>query len=349
MKALQFPGSKEVIINELDVPKPKNGEVLIRMKASGICGSDLNYLYRIPKEEKDKYVLGVWVSSTVVPGHEPCGVVEELGDCVTKLKKGDRVIVYHISGCGKCMYCRKGYHIHCNTKKTYGFDKNGSFEDFMIAKESDCVVLPKEISFSEGAYYACGAGTAFKAVKNLEISGYDTVSVFGLGPVGLAAVLLAKTFGAKVIAIDPIDIRLKLAEQIGADNMINPKSIDPVEEIMRITNGNGTSIGIECSANPAARSQILDASGLWGKVAYVGEGKDVHINVSNQIIHRQLTIIGSWVYSIPDLIELLDFVVEKKLSLKPLITNEFTLDNAIKAMKLADSGNSGKIVFKWGD
>jgi propanol-preferring alcohol dehydrogenase len=347
MKALQFPGSREVFIKEFPDPKPGKDEVVIRMKASGICGSDLNYLYRIPKEEKDKYVLGVWVSSTVIPGHEPCGIVEEVGENVTHLKKGDRVIVYHISGCGVCKSCREGYYMHCKNKKTYGFDINGSFADFMVAKEKDCVLLPDELSFEEGCYYACGAGTAFKACKRLNISGLDTVSIFGLGPVGLAAVMFAKKFGGKVIAVDPIDVRRDIAKNIGADYVINPLEEDVVREIKKITDGEGTSVSIECSSNPTARSQILDSTKIWGKVAYVGEGKTVTIDVSNQIIHKHLTIFGSWVYTIPELMDLLNFAAKEKLNLPALITHQFTLDEAEEALKLADSGKSGKIVFKW--
>jgi threonine dehydrogenase-like Zn-dependent dehydrogenase len=347
MKALQFPGDKEVVIKDFADPKPALGEVLIRVKAAGICGSDLNYLYRTPKEEKDKYILGVWVSSTVIPGHEPCGIIEEVGEGVTHFKKGDRVIVYHISGCGICKFCREGQYIHCKEKKTYGFDFNGVFADLMVAKAQDCIILPAEIPFSVGSYCACGAGTAYKALKRLNVSGLDTVTVFGLGPVGLAAVLFAKKFGAKVIAIDPVEMRRNIALQVGADCVIDPINSDPVQEILTFTKGEGSSVGIECSSNPTARSQILDAAKLFGRVAYVGEGKDVHIDVSNQIIHKQLTLLGSWVYSISDLIELLDYVKNEQIDLSALITNEFSLDQAEEAMKLADSGNCGKVMFTW--
>lgn len=347
MKGLQFPGSREAIVKDFEVPTPGRGEVLVRMKAAGICGSDLNYLYRTPKEDKDKYVLGVWVSSTVIPGHEPCGVIEAVGENVNNLKIGDRVIVYHISGCGVCEHCRAGYNIHCEQKKTYGFDINGCFADYMLAKERDCVILPDELSYEEGCYYACGAGTAYKAVKRLGISGYDFVSIFGLGPVGLAATLMAKKFGAKVVGVDPVSVRRDLAHKVGADYTIDPSAQNVVETIKEITKGRGASVGIECSSHPDARGQVLDSAQLWGRVAFVGEGREVTIDVSNQIIHKQLTIIGSWVYSIPDLIELLRYAVNEKLELPSLITHYFTLSEAQEALKLADSSTTGKVVFKW--
>jgi len=347
LKGLQFPGDREVIVKNFEDPEPSKNEVLIRMKAAGICGSDLNYLYRTPKEDKDKYVLGVWVSSTVIPGHEPCGIIEKVGENVTKYKKGDRVIVYHISGCGVCKYCKMGYHIHCQKKKTYGFDRDGAFADLMCANERDLVLLPNEISFEEGCYYACGAGTAYKAIKRMQISGLDIVSVFGLGPVGLAVAVLAKKVGAKVIGVDPVEDRRNLATNVGADLVIDSSSEDAVHEILKFTDGKGAAAGIECSSNPIARSQILDSSALWGRVAYLGEGKNVTIDVSNQVIHKQLTIIGSWTYTIPDLMDILEFAVREKINLDKIITHKSTLDNAREAMKIADSGKCGKVIFKW--
>ncbi|WP_449355175.1 zinc-dependent alcohol dehydrogenase family protein [Virgibacillus natechei] len=348
MKGIQFPGDKEVVVKDFEKPTPGKNEVLVNVKAAGICGSDLNYLYRTAKENKDKYLLGVWVSSTVIPGHEPCGIVEEVGDNVTKFKKGDRVLVYHISGCGTCKTCREGNPMLCETKETYGFDINGVFADSMIAKENDCFILPDNISFEVGSYLACGAGTAFKASRRLNISGYDTVSIFGLGPVGLAAVAFAKKFGAKVIAVDLEKKRLDLAKKVGADYVISGKEEDPVEKIKSLTNGEGTSKGIECSSNPIARRQVLNAAKDWATVAYVGEGGNVEIDVSNQIIHKQLTLIGSWVYSLSDLMELIEFVSkEEDLPLEDLITHRFTLDEAEEAMKIADSGKCGKVVFTW--
>lgn len=347
MRALQFPGDREVVIKEFADPKPSHGEVLLSVKAAGICGSDLNYLYRTRKEDKDKHILGVWVSSTVIPGHEPCGIIEEVGEGVANLKKGDRVVVYHISGCGACKYCREGMAIHCKEKKTYGFDFDGVFADKMIAKAQDCIILPEDVSFSVGSYCACGAGTAYKALKRLNVGGRDSVTVFGLGPVGLAAVLFAKKFGAKVVAVDPVAKRREIAAAAGADLVVDPISSDPVQAILDFTDGEGTSVGIECSSNPKARSQILDGAKLFGRVAYVGEGKDVHIDVSNQIIHKQLTILGSWVYSTSDLIELLEYVSKENIDLSQLITDEYSLDQAEEAMRLADGGNCGKVVFTW--
>lgn len=344
MKALQFPGSREVLIKEVDKPVPGKDEVVVKIEAAGICGSDLNYLYRTPKEEKDKFILGVWVSSKVIPGHEPCGIIDSAGENVTKFKQGDRVIVYHISGCGVCKQCKSGLHIHCADKKTYGFDINGAFADYMVANERDLVRLPSEISFEDGCYYACGAGTSYKVLKRLGVSGFDILTVFGLGPVGLAAVLLGKKAGARVIAIDPIEMRRNLAKKIGADMTIDAKG-DVVDEVMGYSNGKGATAGIETSSSPTARSQILDAAALWGRVAYVGEGKNVTIDVSSQIIHKQLSVIGSWVYSIPDLMNLLEYVVKEKITLTDIITHKYKLTDAKEALSIADSGECGKVIF----
>ena len=346
MKALQFPGSCEVIIREMEKPKPGKKDVIVRMKAAGICGSDLNYLYRVPKEEKDKPVYGYQVSPTVIPGHEPCGIIDNVGGYVTKFKKGDRVIVYHVSGCGSCIQCRAGFSSHCNYEKTYGFNINGAFADYMLADEKDLVLLPGDMPFEAGCYYACGAGTSYKAIKRLKVSGFDVLVVFGLGPVGLASVILGKQAGAKIIGIDPVKMRRKLAKKIGADLTIDSKG-DVVKEIMKYTKGKGASRGIETSSNPIARSQILDSAALWGRVAYVGEGKTVTIDVSSQIIKKQLSIIGSQIFSIPDLMELLEYASDEKIYLSDIITHRFNISEAREALSIADSGECGKVIFIW--
>ena len=350
MRGLKFLGDKHVEVQTFDKPEPSDDELLISLKSTGICGSDLNYIYRTPKEKMDGYVHGVWVSSKVIPGHEPTGIVEETGKKVTNFKPGDNVIVHHVSGCGKCKQCKAGMHMHCESdeKKTYGFDIDGGFADYMVAKERDCVPLPNNLSFEEGSYLSCGAGTAFKAVKRLNITGFDTVSVFGLGPVGLAAGLLSKIAGATVIGVDPIKVRRDLAKEAGMDFLINPKESDPVKLIKDYTNNEGTSIGIECSSNPTARSQILDAAKVPGaKVAYVGEGGNVDINVSNQIIHKHLTLMGSWIYSIPELIEFTQYVARENINISQFITDRYNIEEAKKALAKADSGETGKVVFTW--
>jgi propanol-preferring alcohol dehydrogenase len=347
MKAVFFPGDREAIVKEVPDPKPDRGQALIRMKASGICGSDLGFLYRLSKEERAKPSLGVSLSPDVIPGHEACGIVEKLGPSILHLREGERVVVYHTRGCGCCKYCRSGFPIHCTLKKAYGFDINGGFADLVVADETDCVALPKELDFAEGAYCACAAGTAYKASKRVGVSGLDTIALFGLGPVGLAGVLIGKAMGARVIGVEISEYRSRLAIKAGADHVINPNVEDPVKSIMELTNGEGADVAIDYSANPIARSKALDCTKIWGRMAFVGEGGKVTIEPTMQIIHKQLSVYGSFVFSTAELQELLAMLVRRRLRLNSLVTHRFSIEDAPEALRLFDRGESGKVVFIW--
>jgi threonine dehydrogenase-like Zn-dependent dehydrogenase len=347
VKAVFFPGDREAIVKDVADPKPDRGQALIRMKASGICGSDLGFLYRLSKEERSKPSLGIALSPDVIPGHEACGVVEELGPGVRHIREGDRVIVYHTRGCGRCKYCRSGFPIHCALKKAYGFDIDGGFADLIVADDSDCIALPKELDFVDGAYCACAAGTAYKASKRVGIRGLDTIALFGLGPVGLAGVLIGKAMGATVIGVEINEYRLTLAKKAGADHVINSNVDDPVKRIMELTNGEGADVAIDYSANPIARSKALDCTKIWGRMAFVGEGGKVTIEPSMQIIHKQLNVYGSFVFSTAELQELLATLVRYRLRLNEFVTHRCSIEDAPEALRLFDKGESGKVVFIW--
>lgn len=347
MKGLLFLGGKEIVIREFKTPEPSEGEVLIRMKAAGICGSDMQYLYNPTKEERAKARPDGGSCPEVIAGHEPCGVVESVGPNVSYLKPGDRVVVYQISGCGHCLYCLTGQRILCKSKCGLGFDINGAFADYMVTRESNCVILPDGLSFEVGAYCGCGGATAYSASKRLGISGLEAVAIFGLGPVGLAGVLIAKSMGAKVIGVDIIDARLELAIHAGADIVINSKSTDPVKGIMKFTGGEGADVSWDASGNPKAMVQTLEAAKVWGRSAFVGLGREVMIDASLHVIHKQLTLYGSWVFSIAELQQLLTDALRYSIPFENLITHRFSINEADAALKLFEKGETGKVVFAW--
>ncbi len=349
MTGILFPGGKQTRVMEFDVPKPGLGEVLIKMKASAMCGSDLEYIYKTPVEKRGQPVLGVLSLPEIIPGHEPSGQVVEIGSGVRNLKVGDRVAVYHISGCGVCKYCRSGWQIICQNKhKTYGFDRHGGDADYLVADEKDCVILPDDLSYAVGAYCSCGAGTAYQVTKRLQISGLDDVVIFGAGPVGLAATLFASFMGGRVITVDVNEKRLKLAKEAGAKTTINPQKSNVVEQVFSLTNDEGASVTIDCSANPVARNMALDCAKTWGRVAYVGEGNVTTVDPSPQILHKELTLIGSWVFSIPVMMELLETLSHHKIPLENLITDRFRIKDAPEAFEKFEKGETaGKAVFIW--
>ena len=208
MRAAYLPGNDKVEMRTVPVPRPAHGEVLLRVKASTICGSDIRCIYH---EHLGKGPEGY---QGVIAGHEPSGQIVEVGPGCRRFAVGDRVIVYHISGCGVCNDCRRGYMISCTSQKyrrAYGWQRDGGMADFMIAEEKDLIALPDELSYADGAQVACGFGTVYEAIEKIGVSGNHAVLITGLGPVGLAAAALCRKLGAQqIIGIDVVPERLRL-------------------------------------------------------------------------------------------------------------------------------------------
>lgn len=344
-RQLLFKGDRIVEVRPVQIREPGPGEVRLAIDAAGVCGSDLHYLFRVPSADRGKPRLGVTINPDAVPGHEPAGTVIAVGAGVRKFSVGDRVVVHHISGCGMCDWCIRDLPMHCAGKRTYGFDIDGAFAEEMIALEKDCVRVPETLSMSAACYCACGAGTAFNALSKLGTTATDRVIVMGLGPVGLAAVLFAAERGADVIAIDPAPERRRLAAAAGAELVIDPLAEDAATLVQERTAGRGGSVGIDCSGNGVARRSLLDLVGPWARVAFVGEGGDVTVDVSQQIIHKQISLIGSWVFGVHDLSEMMQYVADRGVDLDALITDRFDIDAAQAAFDVADGANSGKVII----
>jgi 2-desacetyl-2-hydroxyethyl bacteriochlorophyllide A dehydrogenase len=333
--AAYLPGNRNVDLRYVPDPVPAEGQVLLAMKASTICGSDLRAIYREHLGE------GPEAYQNVVGGHEPAGQVIALGPGVTDLELGDRVVVYHISGCGLCRDCRLGYQISCTSseRRAYGWQRDGGHSDLLVTDRRDLLRLPDSMTYLDGACVACGFGTAYEALLRLDLSGRDRLLVVGLGPVGLAAGLLAKAMGvSEVIGTDPSPERRELAESLGAVTSSAP-SINSAE----------VDASIDCSGVGAGQLAALQNTRRWGRVALVGEGGQLNVDVSEAIIHRQLTVHGSWVTSTVNMTDLLERLDRWGLHPADIVTHVFPLSDAAEAYRLADSGVSGKIGIVWQD
>ena len=341
MKGAYLPGACATELRNVPVPKPGTGEVLLRMKASTICGSDIRCIYR---EHLGKGPEGY---QGVIAGHEPAGQIVEAGPGCRRFKAGDRVIVYHISGCGVCNDCRRGYMISCTSaqyRRAYGWQRDGGMADYLLAEEKDLILLPDELSYADGAQVACGFGTVYEGLMKIGISGADAVLITGLGPVGLATAMLCRKLGAeRIIGIDVIDERLNLAKQMRLCDFLIPSGPDNVEQVRALTGGAGVERSVECSANAGARATAIQATRKWGKIVMLGEGGTVEFNPSPDIIHDQKTIYGSWVTSTWLMEELVERLVRWNLHPADLITHRFSLDNAGEAYSLMASGRCGKV------
>lgn len=341
MQGVVLPGGRKVEFNSYEVPEPGHGQVLVRMKASSICGSDIRAIYR------EHLGHGPEGYQNVIAGHEPSGQIVKVGPGVKRYKEGDRVIIYHISGCGVCHDCRQGYMISCTSehRAAYGWQRDGGHAEYLLAEENNCVALPDELSYVDGALIACGFGTVYEALNRVEVSGKDRVLITGMGPVGMAAGLVAKKMGAtQVIGADVSQARLDFALEVGAiDKAVRADSPEAVAQIKELTGQEGCEVSIDCSGSSQGRLLALQGTRRWGRSAMVGEGSTISFDVSQTIIHNQITIYGSWVTSLGHMEDLVEKLVEWNLKPEIIVSHRFALDQAVEAYQVADEGQSGKV------
>ena len=348
MQGIVFTGERELELMTFPDPTPGPGEVVLEMKASGMCGSDLHQ-YRRPRVQAANATGLPPNHNPTIGGHEPCGVVVAIGPGVlpSEATMGQRVMVHHYQGCTQCGHCRSGWQQLCQTVpvKVYGNNAHGGHAKYLQVPANTLVPLREELSFTAGAAIACGSGTAYGALRRMNISGRDTIAIFGQGPVGLAATQFAKAMGAKVIALDISQSRLDRAKAFGADEIVNPGSNDPVAAIKELTGGKYADLTLDTSSNSEARLNAIRSTKVWGTMCFVGEGGDVHIDVSPHLLRRQMTLVASWTFSNIIQAECADFCVERNVGVDALFTNTWTLDQADEAYKLFDKQSDGKGVF----
>jgi threonine dehydrogenase-like Zn-dependent dehydrogenase len=347
MRGVVFTGDRQLEIREYPDPTPGPGEVVLEIKASGMCGSDLKFYRSAPGEAQRALGLGD-LAEPIIAGHEPCGVVAAVGPGVpeAEAKVGMRVMDHHYCGCGVCRHCKVGWSQLCAAGfVVYGVTANGAHADYMTVPARTLVPLPDELSFATGAAISCGTGTAYNALRRMNLSGRDTLAVFGQGPVGLSAVQLGAAMGARVFALDIAPERRALAREMGAAAEIDPAADDPVEALKELTHGEGVDLALDCSAAESARSAAVRATRTWGTVCFVGEGGTVTIDVSRDMIRKQLTVIGSWTFSSVIQGECARFVAERGIDVDRLFTQRWTLDQAAEAYRLFDTQTTGKGVF----
>jgi threonine dehydrogenase-like Zn-dependent dehydrogenase len=343
MEGVVLPGNSTVEHVTVPVPEPGHGQVLLATRASSICGSDLRAIYR------EHLGSGPEAYQGVIAGHEPCGQVVAVGPGCRRLTAGDRVVVYHIAGCGVCEECRHGYLIGCTSpsRAAYGWQRDGGHAEFLLAEENTCILLPDELSYVDGALVSCGFGTAYEALLKLDVSGRDRLLVTGLGPVGLAAAMLARAMGAgPIVGTDVAPDRLDLARELGlVDHAVlaDGKAAATIAELT----GSGCEAAVDCSGNGAARVLALESTRRWGRCAFVGEGGTVEFAVSELLIHKQVTLYGSWVTSLGHMEDLLGHLARWRLRPERIVTDRFALADAAEAYRVADRGAGGKVCIEF--
>lgn len=348
MQGVAFTGERQISLITIPDPVPGPGEVVVEIKASGMCGSDLKF-YRTPRDIMLKQLGFTGGDGLVIGGHEPCGTVAAIGSGVSERQAriGERVMVHHYHGCGVCTHCKTGWtQMCCDGAIVYGANGHGAHAPYMKVPASTLVPLPDELTFTTGAAIACGTGTAYGALVRINVSARDTIAIVGQGPVGLSATQLALAMGARVIAIDIDPARIARAAEFGATWTVNAGDADALEQIRDLSSG-GVTCAMDTSGTAAGRSLAVRATRAWGSVCLVGEGGTVTLDVSSEILRKQLTIVGSWTFSTVGQAACAQFVVDHAVPVDELFTDRWALDQAVEAYQVFDAQNAGKAVFVW--
>lgn len=338
MRAVRFLGERQAVVVDQDEPRPGPGQVLVAIRAAGICGTDL-HSYRARVEDYPKL-------AEFVPGHEPCGQIAELGPDVAGWNVGDRVVVYHRITCMTCRYCTGGLRNLCvDNKGVYGFGPDGADAQLMVANAEELLALPEDFDYLDGVLFACQVGTAYNPLKLMAVGPGDTMVVFGLGPVGLLGILLGIAFGARVAAVDPSRERRELAERHGASLVLDPDEDGFVRSLSDLSEGGADHV-LETSGAPDAHARIVKVLRPNGQAALVGMGpRELSLRLA-PLITRQLRIIGTSAFSFDDFEEIAGFVRDRRVPIRDVVTDELSLEDASHGFELADAARGGKVVFR---
>ena len=334
MKGLVFLGNKKLQLQEFPDPQPGPGQVVVRMKAAGICGSDL-FFFR-PVE-----------SPPFIQGHEPAGVVHAVGAGVRNVREGERVSVYHYTGCGTCRLCTMGSYQQCANAKGMAWKLNGCDADYLLTDARYCMRLPEELSFMDGAILACAGGTAYSAVKKLDVSGRSSFVLFGAGPVGLAMLMVTGAYGARPIVVDVLPERLDFARKLGAEVTVDASKQDCVSAIMDLTRGRGADRVLVSAGNDRAQADAVKCAAANARIGFVGmHARENRIDMDH-LIRRQITAFGSYVFPYTEHVEIMEFLVAHGIHFSDMVSRTFRLEEAEEVYRLFDAGSVGKFMFLW--
>jgi 2-desacetyl-2-hydroxyethyl bacteriochlorophyllide A dehydrogenase len=283
-----------------EIPRAEIGQkdILVRVKAAGICHSDAHYragrspVYPLP----------------MTLGHEVAGIVEDIGPEVSQVKPGDRVVLHYLVTCGNCFYCTSGNEQFCPQGLMLGHYTDGGFAEFITVPERNAVALPEEIRFEPGATLMCASSTSYHALLKSRLKPADTIAIFGIGGLGVSAVQLARFFGAlEVFAVDINEDKLCIAERFGAAP-INASEVDPVDAIRDLTRGKGVDVSLDLVGVPATMEGAIKCLAPLGRAVIVGlADKPLSVNTYRDLLCREAEIIGSsdhLLHELPVVVEL---------------------------------------------
>ncbi|MFH0812967.1 MAG: Zn-dependent alcohol dehydrogenase [Pseudomonadota bacterium] len=361
--AVLYELNRPFVVEEIDEPIPHEREVLVKIVAAGLCHTDLSAANgTIP------------VPLPIVLGHEGAGIVEAVGERVTRLSPGDHVILTVFPYCGNCNYCLTGRQYLCQTaastffsgimvdgsrrlkrkdgKELNHFFAQSSFAEFAVVHENTAVKIREDAPLDKVCILGCGASTGIGSVLNTaRLQPGETLAVFGCGSVGLSGIMAAKVAGAgKIVAVDVVDKKLVLAKELGATHTVNSSKKDPVQEIKEIT-GLGTDYAVEYIGNTDVMAQAFDSTCPGGTTIIVGAGPfGSKLNIDNMTLLTPKTIMGCVEGSMRPQVDLPRYVemfMDNKIPLGKIITHTFPLEEINEGFRLMKSGEmvKGVLIF----
>jgi len=318
MKAVRLVKTGQPLqMQEVSTPRIGEQDVLVRVKAAGICHSDAHY----------RAGVSPVLSLPLTLGHEVAGVVEEVGSQVSNVKVGDRVCLHYLVTCGDCYYCSTGNEQFCIYGAMIGKHRDGGYAEYISVPARNAFSLLDELSFEGGAVLMCSSATSFHALRKAEVKPGERVAIFGVGGLGMSAVQLARAFGAlDVYAVDVDEKKLEMAESFGAVP-VNAKAGDPVEEIRRLTGGKGVDVALELIGLPLTMRQAVRSLAIFGRAVVVGiTDQSFEIAPYADLLMKEAQVLGASDHLAQELPLLLEIVRRRLLDLSQVITATIPLD-----------------------
>lgn len=302
-----------------EVSRPHIGEqdVLVRVKAAGICHSDAHYRAGVSPVRSLPLTLG----------HEVAGVVEEVGSQVMNVNAGDRVCLHYLVTCGDCYYCSTGNEQFCTSGAMIGKHRDGGYAEYISVPARNAFSLPGEIPFEQGAVLMCSSATSFHALRKAGVKPGERVAIFGVGGLGMSAVQLARTFGAlEVYAVDVDEKKLEVAKRFGAVP-VDARAGDPVEKLRRLTGGEGVDVALELIGLPLTMRQAVQSLAIFGRAVVVGiTDRTLEIAPYTDLLMKEAQVLGASDHLAQELPLLLEMVRRRLLDLSQVITAKIPLD-----------------------
>ena len=312
MKAIRMlAAGKPLELQEVPVPNIGEKDILVRVRAAGICHSDAHY-------RAGRSSMGMM---PITLGHEVAGIVEKVGVQVTTVKVGERVCLHYNISCGDCYFCSTGNEQFCDTVRMIGHHVDGGYAEYIAVPARNAIPLSEEIPFEAGATLMCASATALHALRKSRVKAGETVAVFGVGGLGLSAIQLAKASGAvEVYAVDIKQDKLELASEYHAIP-IDASRVDAVEAIRKLTHGKGVDVSLEMIGMKKTMEQAIDSVGNLGRAVLVGLNQQpISINTYMQVLGKEAEIIGSNDHLLQELPLLVDLARRKILDTSHVVS-----------------------------